>query len=170
MALLPGRVIQFIHPNKYKLWAVIQTRLGWQVLIPALRNMRLTQTINTRDTEIGSFLPTNKLKPRQIISNIIMQGGQQAQYIRAPGTFARVVDIKPRLKLQLTRKRSIILANTWLAQLGANAAHDHRHRALGGSGISRQQGQHPHVRMRAKNPKYRTSLRHRVKRYNARVS
>jgi ribosomal protein L2 len=74
--------------------------------------MRLTQTINTRDTEIGSFLPTNKLKPRQVISNIIMQNGQQAQYIRAPGTFARVVDIEPRLKLQLTRKRSIILANT----------------------------------------------------------
>lgn len=164
--LLPGRVIKFCQPDNYKIWAIVQTYFGWKTLLPAVRGMQLYQSINTQQLELGSFIKASRLRNRQLISNVVVPNKHEPSYLRAPGTYARIQSITQKLQLQLTRRRLLTVDKHAIVQLGANAAHDHRRTTIGGAGTRRLHGCHPHVRMQAKNPVHRVSLRHRIKQYN----
>lgn len=166
--LIPSTVLAFVHTPTNKIFARVQTCLGWQLLIPAVRNMTTRQVINTPARRTGTFVPLNTVDSRQVVSNIILPCRQHPTLLRAPGTYARVNWQGPTVYLQLPRQRRLQISPHALVQLGANAAHAHWHCVVGKAGRLRTIGKTPHVRMAAKNPVNRMSTRQRLKRFNTR--
>ena len=128
--------------------------------------MRQYSFINTTKMAPGSFILLNAAKPKQVVANIIPATARSPKYVRAPGTFARIVIYGARRYIQLNSTHLRQESPDTIVQIGVNAAHNHRHRNYGGAGYRRQAGYHPRTRMCAKNPTNRTSLRYRLKTYN----
>lgn len=165
---LPGTVIGFKQTTATRVRALVRARLGYLYYLPAVRGMRCYQTVNTPQQELGSFIVLSKIKARSFVANIVSEQSLLPSVLRAPGTGARLSILPDRVQLQLARKRQLVLPLTAIGQIGVNAIHAHRHTCLGGAGEHRRANYKPHVRMRAKNPTARLTLRARLKYYNSR--
>ncbi len=116
---------------------------------------------------LAQYTTLGLLKPKTLISHITLPGRKLATFVKAPGTFAKIIrQTHSRTIVQLPSKRLQLFKNTSTALLGPNANALWRTRNRGKAGHSRMCGRHPRVRLLAKNcnakqaPTTRTQKKH----------